>query len=82
MGVVGGGAVILAAFLALGWMFARWLRRSDRFVRGIGLGCAAGAAAMLIHSLSDFNLRTPANAVYFVALYVLGLRTVMLKRWR
>jgi len=80
MGVVGGGAIILAAFLALGWMLARWLRRRDEFVRGIGLGSMAGVAAVLIHSMSDFILRTPAVAVYFAAFYALGIRVVLLKQ--
>ena len=80
MGVVGGGAIILAAFVALGWMLARWLSRRDEFVRGVGLGCMAGVATVLIHSLSDFILRTPAVAVYFVALYALGMRVVVLRK--
>jgi len=80
MGMVGGCAIILAAFIALGWMLARWLKRRDEFVRGVGLGCMAGVTAVLIHSVSDFILRTPAVAVYFVALYALGMRMVLLRQ--
>jgi len=35
-----------------------------------------GIIAILIHSFMDFNLRIPANAVYFVTLYGLGLGVV------
>jgi O-antigen ligase len=76
-GLVGGGCLIAAAFGALGWLFVKWGRRRDYFVKGIGLGCLAGIAAILIHSLSDFSMRMPANAVYFVSLYALAARTVM-----
>jgi O-antigen ligase len=78
-GLVGGGCLIAAAFGALGWLFVKWGRRRDDFVRGVVLGCLAGAAAVLFHSLTDFSLRMPANAVYCVTLYALALKTVGLK---
>ncbi len=73
-GVVGGGALIAAALAALAALAAGWKRRHDFFVRGVMLGCIAGIAGMLIHSFTDFSLRMPANAAYFVALYALGLK--------
>ncbi|HCS49127.1 MAG TPA: hypothetical protein DIW61_13075 [Candidatus Aminicenantes bacterium] len=73
-GIIGGTAAIAAALAALGYLFSRWLRRSDYFLKGILLGCMGGIAAILIHSLSDFNLRIPANAVYFVTFYALSFR--------
>ena len=79
-GIGGGGCLILLAILAVGYLFLRWMRRSDYLVKGIVLGCTAGIVSLLIHSLSDFNLRIPANAVYFVTLYMLGLSAVNLKR--
>lgn len=79
-GIVGGGSLMALALLTLGWLFAGWLRRRDYFVRGVVLGCMAGIAAILIHGFTDFNLRIPANAVHFVALYALGIRAVKLDR--
>jgi O-antigen ligase len=79
-GIVGGGLLIFVAFGALGVLFARWARRNDHFVRGVGIGCLAGIAAMLIHSLTDFNLHITANAVLFVSLYALAGRVVALRR--
>jgi hypothetical protein len=32
------------------------------------VGALSGLAALIFHSLFDFNLHMPANAVYFVAL--------------
>lgn len=75
-GMVGGASLILFAFGAAGYLFERWSKRHDYFVRGVVLGCLGGIVALLIHSLTDFNLHIPANAVYFVTLFALGMRTV------
>ncbi len=79
-GIVAGGALILCAFLAFAVLFARWLRRHDAFVRGIGLGALIGILALFVHSLLDFNLRIPANALLFVSLYALAFRVLSFKR--
>ena len=75
-GIVLGGLLIVVAFGALGVLFVRWTRRNDHFVRGVALGCLVGIAAILIHSLTDFNLHITANAVLFVTLYALAARVV------
>jgi O-antigen ligase len=75
-GVIAGGLIIVVAFGALAWLFSRWTRRNDHLVRGVGLGCLAGIAAILIHSLTDFNLHITANAVLFVTLYALAMRII------
>ena len=41
-----------------------WLRRKNSFVRGITVGCFGGIAYIIIHSLTDFNLHIPANALH------------------
>jgi len=81
-GIVGGGLMIVVAFGALIWLFARWAKRNDHLVRGVGLGCLVGIASILIHSLTDFNLHITANAVLFVTLYALALRVVGLEARR
>jgi putative inorganic carbon (hco3(-)) transporter len=75
-GIVGGGALILFAVTGVTWIFLRWLRRRDPLVRGIALGALLGIVALLLHSFTDFNLRIPANAVYFVTLFALAARAV------
>jgi hypothetical protein len=37
-------------------------------VRGIALGGGAGIFALLVHSLLDFNLQIPSNALLFLFL--------------
>ena len=79
-GVPAAGALILAAFVAIGVIIVRWLRRHDPFVRGIALGALTGILALLAHSLMDFNLRIPANAVVFLSFYALSFRVLSLQR--
>jgi hypothetical protein len=74
--------LIVCGFGALGVLFARWTRRRDYFVKGVTLGCLAGIASILIHSLTDFNLHITANAVLFVTLYALAARSVVLSSVR
>ena len=75
-GVVGGGALIVFSFAGVGWIFAKWVKRKDPFVRGIVLGSLIGVIALLLHSFMDFNLRIPANAVYFMSLFAFAARVV------
>ncbi len=46
----------------------RGIRAPDPLVAGIALGSGAGIAAILTHSLLDFNLQLPANAMLFLVL--------------
>lgn len=66
-GVLGAGALLLILAL-FSWRIATGLAR----YRGAGfsllLGAAGGAASLLLHEITDFNLQIPANAVLFSAL--------------
>jgi hypothetical protein len=44
------------------------LKSPSRLVRGITLGAMTGVTAILVHSISDFNLHIPANAILFTML--------------
>ena len=44
------------------------LKNPSRLVRGITLGALAGITAILVHSIPDFNLHIPANAILFTIL--------------
>ena len=44
---------------------------NDQFTRGIAFGCLMGTSSLLLHSLVDFNLQIPANALVFVLLLAL-----------
>ncbi len=67
-GLVG---VLLAGWLGWGlWRgFEDRLRQGrDPFRKSIAVGALAGAAGLAVHSLIDFNLRLPANALVFATL--------------
>jgi hypothetical protein len=44
-------------------------------LRGAGLGAAAGALAILLHSILDFNLQVPANGLVFAVLTGIAIAT-------
>ncbi len=79
-GLVGGGVLVLLALGSWAFLLARWVARRDNFDRGIVLGCVLGILAILVHSLTDFNLRVPSNAAVFAALYGLALRKTLDRR--
>ena len=47
------------------------LKSSSRLVRATTLGALAGITAILFHSITDFNLHIPANAILFAILTAL-----------
>jgi O-antigen ligase len=60
------------AFLVFGaifWVFAQTVRQyrkaEERFDKAVSLGSIGSIAAILVHSLADFNLYIPANALVF-----------------
>jgi tetratricopeptide (TPR) repeat protein len=56
--LVGGGFLCL-----LTASLSRWRRRRDPFSVGIGLGGMGALVGMAVHSLADYNLHMPANAL-------------------
>ncbi len=59
---------LLAAVFVTGW---KKLANPSNQVWGITLGAMTGIIAILIHSISDFNLHIPANAIVFTVLVAL-----------
>jgi O-antigen ligase len=57
--------------LLLGRMARKTLSSEAGFDRAVALGCLGSIAAILLHSLTDFNLYIPANAMLFSL--ILGL---------
>ncbi|HVG20270.1 MAG TPA: O-antigen ligase family protein [Blastocatellia bacterium] len=66
-GIVGG--LLAAAFivLILRAMF-RGMRSGDSLLAALAIGCGAGVCSMLVHSVFDFNLQIPSNALLFLFL--------------
>jgi len=52
------------------------LKNPSRLVRGITLGALSGITAVLVHSIVDFNLHIPANAILFTILAALVVAPV------
>lgn len=44
------------------------MRHREAVMSGMALGCGGGIVAILVHSLFDFNLQLPSNALLFLAL--------------
>ena len=63
------GAVIAAWFIFLIFRaVARGMKSRDPLMAGLALGAGAGIFAILVHSIFDFNLQLPANALLFLIL--------------
>lgn len=75
-GLIGGGLLILAGFWLAVYLFRKWTSTVDPLARGVGLGSLMGILAIFLHSLTDFSLRMPGNAVVWLSLFVLCGRSL------
>ncbi|HEV8486190.1 MAG TPA: O-antigen ligase family protein [Blastocatellia bacterium] len=66
-GIVG-GVIALWFIVAIFSAVARGMRSRDPLLAGLALGSGAGMIAILVHSLVDFNLQVPSNALLFLLL--------------
>ena len=68
------GAILL--FGSIFWVLAQAARRyrkaEESLDKAISLGCIGSIAAILVHSLADFNLYIPANALVFTVILALA----------
>jgi O-antigen ligase len=69
-----GGAIALWFVLVIARGMAQAARASNFFLRALGVGGAAGVFALLVHSIFDFNLQIPSNALLFLVLSAIVLR--------
>ena len=60
--------VIVWMIIALYRRGFKKLKNPSRLVRGITIGGMAGITAILVHSIGDFNLNIPTNAILFTIL--------------
>jgi O-antigen ligase len=70
-GLVGAAILAWLASVAVGGLRDRLAHGHDPLRQALAMGAAAAVATLLFHSLVDFNLRLPANALVFSVL--LGL---------
>lgn len=82
-GIAGFAAIMTALALFALWSLRALVRLSEcgdygRFF--IFLGAAAGVFSILVHSIADFNLHIPSNAVYFA--FLIGLMFALGSGWK
>lgn len=58
------------------WMFRRFHRRRDPYVIGLSIGFFGSLTAIFVHSLVDFNLRIPSNAIALTIILSLFMSTL------
>jgi len=82
LGLIGFLIVLVGIVLFLRKILLRWIERRDPYAKGITLGGVCGVFAILCHSLVDFNLHIPANALFLSIILGLIFNTVHLKKNR
>ncbi len=80
-GIVGVILLFIPIFYLLGRMIASFLSDPHRYRRSVLLGCIGSTVALLLHSLVDFNLQIPANAMIFAAVLGIGYKIACVE-WR
>jgi len=63
-----GGAIAIWFILIIARAITKVSNINDPRLRALGVGSAAGIFALLVHSLFDFNLQIPSNALLFLVL--------------
>ena len=63
-----GGALAIWFVIVLFKNLVRAVHHSDDVTSVMALGCGGGLVAMLVHSLFDFNLQIPSNALLFLTM--------------
>jgi O-antigen ligase len=70
------GILLFGSFF---WVLARSVRQyregEEHFDKTVSLGCIGSIAAILVHSLADFNLYIPANALVFTVILAMAWST-------
>jgi O-antigen ligase len=72
LGLPGGILLFGSVFWILGRAVERYRKIEDSFDAAVCLGCIGSITAILVHSLADFNLYIPANALVFVVTLALA----------
>ncbi len=76
-----GSALLFAPILYLFFrMVLSFFNDPRRYRRSVTLGCIGSTAALLFHSLADFNLQIPANALIFAVVLGIGYKVACLER--
>ena len=63
-----GGAIVLWFIWLMSRAVIRGISTHDRLLAGLALGGGAGIFSLLVHSIFDFNLQLPSNALLFLVI--------------
>jgi len=73
-GILGAALLFIPIFGLLVKMIAAYAGARSPYRRSVLLACIGGTAALLIHSVMDFNLQIPANALLFAVVLGIGFK--------
>lgn len=79
-GLLGASLLFLPILYLLGRMIYSYLEDPSRFRRSATLGCVGSTLALLLHSIADFNLHIPANALLFAVVLGVGYKAAVVER--
>ena len=79
-GFLGAALLFIPILGLLARMIHSFLTDSRRYRPSITLGCIGATLALLIHSVTDFNLHIPANALVFAIVLGIGYKSACLER--
>jgi len=71
-GLAGFGMIAALVLLVLRQTLKTIQTRQSAMPKGVALGCLMAMTCLLIHSLVDFNLQLPANALTLVMILAMG----------
>lgn len=77
-GIVGYGLLALGISLCWLGMARAYLRRRDPLACALLFASLTATLSLTIHGIIDFNFQIPANALYFMVLLAMGLRSTTL----
>lgn len=78
-GLIGAALLFLPIFYLFIKMIISFLDDPRRYRRAVTLGCIGSALALLIHSMTDFNLQLPANALVFAVVLGIGYKAACIE---
>ncbi len=73
-GILGAGLLFIPIIALLLKMILAYVAARHPYRRSVLLACIGGSAALLIHSVTDFNLQVPANAMLFAVILGIGYK--------
>jgi len=79
LGLIGGAFLWAGLVWFLFRVLTLWSARRHPAIVGLCLGSVTGAVSLLFHSVVDFNLHIPANALLFFVLLAIAFNSVSLK---